>query len=170
MADYYTFGVVPADIGRYLPRVAFDTTSQPTLTDAQAIINDHAADLCAFLTGMGLSVQGVNAQPTTAMYRQCQRYILMRFAAQVMRARQQNSQTMADRLDEEADALMKRLREIPPDLGTGRPAHCLVEDLCQLAGVEVREVAIELGGHRQPQDPIPEQGETFIGLDPVLGP
>jgi hypothetical protein len=116
MADYYTFGVVPADIGRYLPRVAFDATSQPTLTDAVAIIDDHAADLCAFLTGMGLSVQGVNAQPTTAMYRQCQRYILMRFAAQVIRARSQNSQTLADRLDEEADALMKRLREIPPDL------------------------------------------------------
>lgn len=121
MADYYTFGVVPADIGRYLPRVAFDATSQPTLTDAVAIIDDHAADLCAFLTGMGLSVQGVNAQPTTAMYRQCQRYILMRFAAQVIRARSQNSQTLADRLDEEADALMKRLREIPPDLGNARP-------------------------------------------------
>ena len=121
MADYYTFGVVPADIGRYLPRIAFDATSQPTLVQAGEIIDDHAADLCAFLTGMGLSVQGINGQPTTAMYRQCQRYILMRFAAQVMRARQQNSQTMADRLDEEADALMKRLREIPPDLGNARP-------------------------------------------------
>lgn len=121
MADYYTFGVVPADIGRYLPRIAFDATSQPTLTDAQAIINDHAADLCAFLYGMGVGPQGVFNQPTSAMYRQCQRYILLRFAAQVIRARSQNSQTMADRLDDEADALMKRLREIPQDMGSTRP-------------------------------------------------
>lgn len=55
------------------------------------------------------------------MYRQCQRYILLRFAAQVIRARSQNSQTMADRLDDEADALMKRLREIPQDMGSTRP-------------------------------------------------
>jgi hypothetical protein len=121
MADYYTFGVVPADIGRYVPRFAFDTTSAPTLLQAADIIDDHAADLCAFLYGMGVGVQAVNGDPTLAMYRTCQRYILLRFAAQAARLRNQNNQTLADQLDEQADALMKRLREIPQDLGTARP-------------------------------------------------
>lgn len=121
MADYYTFGVVPADIGRYVPRFAFDTTSAPTLLQAADIIDDHAADLCAFLYGMGVGVQSVNGDPTLAMYRTCQRYILLRFAAQAARLRNQNNQTLADQLDEQADALMKRLREIPQDLGTARP-------------------------------------------------
>jgi len=121
MADYYTFGVVPADVGRYVPRFAYDTTSAPTLTQAQDIIDDHAADLCAFLYGMGVAVQALNNNPTLAMYRTAQRYILLRLSAQVLRLRQQNSQTMADRLDEEADAVMKRLREIPQDMGSTRP-------------------------------------------------
>ena len=110
MADFYTFGVVPADVGRYVPRFAYDTTSAPTLTQAQDIIDDHAADLCAFLYGMGVAVQALNNNPTLAMYRTAQRYIILRLSAQVMRLRNQNSQTMADRLDEEADAVMKRLR------------------------------------------------------------
>jgi hypothetical protein len=121
MADYYTFGVVPADIGRYVPRFAFDTTSAPTQTQAEDIIKDHAADLCAFLYGMGVAVQALNNNPTLAMYRTAQRYIILRLSAQVMRLRNQNSQTMADRLDEEADAVMKRLREIPQDMGSTRP-------------------------------------------------
>jgi hypothetical protein len=121
MADFYTFGVVPADVGRYVPRFAYDTTSAPTLTQAQDIIDDHAADLCAFLYGMGVGVQAVNNNPTLAMYRTAQRYIILRLSAQVMRLRNQNSQTMADRLDEEADAVMKRIREIPQDMGSTRP-------------------------------------------------
>jgi len=121
MADFYTFGVVPADVGRYVPRFAYDTTSAPSLAQAQDIIDDHAADLCAFLYGMGVAVQALNNNPTLAMYRTAQRYILLRLSAQVLRLRQQNSQTMADRLDEEADAVMKRLREIPQDMGSTRP-------------------------------------------------
>jgi len=121
MADFYTFGVVPADVGRYVPRFAYDTTSAPTLLQAQDIIDDHAADLCAFLYGMGVAVQALNNNPTLAMYRTAQRYIILRLSAQVMRLRNQNSQTMADRLDEEADAVMKRLREIPQDMGSTRP-------------------------------------------------
>jgi hypothetical protein len=121
MADYFTFGVVPADIGRYVPRFAFDTTSAPTQTQAEDIIKDHAADLCAFLYGMGVAVQALNNNPTLAMYRTAQRYIILRLSAQVLRLRNQNSQTMADRLDEEADAVMKRLREIPQDMGSTRP-------------------------------------------------
>ena len=121
MADYYTFGVVPADIGRYVPRFAFDTTSAPTLLQAADIIDDHAADLCAFLYGMGVAVQALNNNPTLAMYRTCQRYILLRFSAQAARLRTQNNVTLADALDEQADALMKRLREIPQDLGSTRP-------------------------------------------------
>jgi hypothetical protein len=84
-------------------------------------IDDHAADLCAFLYGMGVAVQALNNNPTLAMYRTAQRYIILRLSAQVMRLRNQNSQTMADRLDEEADAVMKRIREIPQDMGSTRP-------------------------------------------------
>ena len=121
MADYYTFGVVPADIGRYVPRFAFDTQSAPTLLQAADIINDHAADLCAFLYGMGVDPQGINGNPTLALYRTCQRYILLRFAAQSVRLRNQNGQTLADRLDEDADGIIDRLRKIPQDLGSSRP-------------------------------------------------
>jgi hypothetical protein len=121
MADYYTFGVVPADIGRYVPRFAFDTTSAPTQTQAEDIIKDHAADLCAFLYGMGVAVQAVNNNPTLAMYRTAQRYILLRFSAQAARLRNQNNQTLADELDVQADALIDRLRKIPQDMGSTRP-------------------------------------------------
>ena len=98
--EYATFGVQPSDIGRYLPRVAFSATTQPTDTQALAIIEDHAADLCGFLIGMGVSISTLAADTGATMYRNCQKYILLRFAAQVLRARQQNSDTMADRRDD----------------------------------------------------------------------
>ena len=138
MADFYTFGVVPADIGRYLPRIAFSTDTQPTLADASEIINDHAADICAFLYGMSVNVQALAAAPTSATYRNCQRYILLRFAAQVMRARSQSStwsrkllsaragsslrssDTAADKWDDTAEEIRERLRKTPQDLGTTR--------------------------------------------------
>jgi hypothetical protein len=55
------------------------------------------------------------------MYRNCQRYILLRFAAQVLRSRQQNSDTMADRLDDEAKQLWDRLRVHVQDMAKTRP-------------------------------------------------
>jgi len=82
---------------------------------------DHAADLCAFLYGMGVNVETLNAAPTSAMYRTCQRYIILRFSAQVMRLRQQNSATLADRLDDEAAGIIERLRKLPQDMGATRP-------------------------------------------------
>lgn len=121
MAQVYLFGVVRTDIGRYLPRFAFDAISAPTETEADAIITDHAADLCAFLYGMGVNVQAVNDAPTSAMHHTCQRYILLRFAAQVMRLRNQNSATLADRLDDEAAGIIDRLRKLPQDMGATRP-------------------------------------------------
>lgn len=119
--EYVTFGVVPSDIGRYLPRVAFSATTQPTFTDAEQIINDHAADLCGFLIGMGVGLTSLALDPGATMYRNCQRYILMRFAAQVIRSRDQNSNTMADRLDDEAKALWDRLRVHVQDMAKTRP-------------------------------------------------
>ena len=121
MAESYTFNVVPDDIGRLLPRIAFDALSAPTETQAEDIILDHAAELSAFLTGMGVGIQAINDHPEWAMYRVCQRYILLRFAAQVIRLRNQNSQTMADRLDEQADGLKETLRTRPADMGAQRP-------------------------------------------------
>jgi hypothetical protein len=121
MAEIYTFNVVPDDIGRLLPRIAFDALSAPTETQAEDIILDHAAELSAFLTGMGVGIQAINDHPEWAMYRVCQRYILLRFAAQVIRLRNQNSQTMADRLDEQADGLKETLRTRPADMGAQRP-------------------------------------------------
>jgi len=119
--EYSTFGVVPADIGRYLPRIAFSTTTQPTETQAEAIIDDHAADLCGFLIGMGVSITTLAADSGATMYRNCQKYILLRFAAQVLRSRQQNSDTMADRLDDEAKQLWERLRVHVQDMAKTRP-------------------------------------------------
>ena len=121
MADYYTFGVVPSDIGRYLPRIAFSTDSQPTFADAVEIIKDHAADLCAFLYGMSVDLDALSQATNSAMYRNCQQYILLRLAAQIMRGRNQNDQTAADTWDNRADALRDRLRSIPQDLGSTRP-------------------------------------------------
>jgi hypothetical protein len=121
MAEIYTFDVVPDDIGRLLPRIAFDALSGPTQTQAEDIILDHAAELSAFLTGMGVGIQAINDHPEYAMYRVCQRYILLRFAAQVIRLRNQNSQTMADRLDEQAEGLKETLRTRPADMGAQRP-------------------------------------------------
>lgn len=120
-SEYSTFGVVPADIGRYLPRVAFSATTQPTDTQALAIIEDHAADLCGFLIGMGVSISTLAADTGATMYRNCQKYILLRFAAQVLRARQQNSDTMADRLDDEAKEQWDRLRVHVQDMAKTRP-------------------------------------------------
>ena len=121
MADYYTFNVTPSDIGRYLPRIAFSTDSQPTFADAQEIIKDHAADLCAFLYGMSVDVQTLATSPLSATYRNCQQYILLRFAAQVMRGRNQDSNTAADKWDDMADGIRERLRSTPQDFGSTRP-------------------------------------------------
>ena len=119
--EYSTFGVLPADIGRYLPRIAFSPTTQPTDTQADAIIIDHAADLCGFLIGMGVSITTLAADSGATMYRNCQKYILLRFAAQVLRSRQQDSQSMADRLDDEAKQVWDRLRVHVQDMAKTRP-------------------------------------------------
>ena len=119
--EYSDFQVVPADIGRYLPRIAFSATTQPTDTQAVEIINDHAADLCGFLIGMGVNIPTLAADSGATMYRNCQKYILLRFAAQVLRARQQNSDTMADRLDDEAKQVWDRLRVHVQDMAKTRP-------------------------------------------------
>ena len=119
--EYVTFGVVPSDIGRYLPRIPFTAETQPTFTDAQEIINDHAADLCGFLIGLGVDVQTLGLDTGATMYRNCQKYILMKFAAQVIRARSQNSQTMADRLDDEAREMWDRIRVHVQDMAKTRP-------------------------------------------------
>jgi hypothetical protein len=121
MAQVYLFGVVKADIGRFLPRIAFTTDTAPTATEADAIIVDHAADLCDFLYGMGVDVASLDAAPTSAFYRSCQRFILLRFAAQVMRLRKQNDEGAADAFDGRADGLMERLRKRPQDMGATRP-------------------------------------------------
>jgi hypothetical protein len=121
MAEIYTFNVVPADIGRLLPRIAFSTDSAPTQLQAEDIILDWSAELCAFLTGMGVAVQAVNDHPSYALYRVCQRYILLRFAAQVVRLRNQNDQTLGDRFDGQADGLKETLRSHPVDMGAQRP-------------------------------------------------
>jgi hypothetical protein len=121
MAEIFTFDVVPADIGRLLPRIAFSTDSAPTQTQAEDIILDWGAELSAFLEGMGVAVKAVNDHPTYALYRVCQRYVLLRFAAQVIRLRNQNDQTMADRLDGQADGLKEVLRKTPADMGAQRP-------------------------------------------------
>ena len=119
--EYSTFGVVPADIGRYLPRIAFSATTQPTDVQAADIIDDHAADLCGFLIGMGVSITTLAADSGATMYRNCQKYILLRFAAQVLRSRQQDSQSMADRLDDEAKQVWDRLRVHVQDMAKTRP-------------------------------------------------
>ena len=119
--EYSTFGVVPADIGRYLPRIAFSATTQPTDTQAADIIDDHAADLCGFLIGMGVSITTLAADSGATMYRNCQKYILLRFSAQVLRSRQQDSQSMADRLDDEAKQQWDRLRVHVQDMAKTRP-------------------------------------------------
>ncbi len=117
----FTFGVVRTDIGRLLPKVAFANDSTPTSTQADEIITDHAAELNGFLVGMGVDVQGLDAQPTAPMYRMCQRYILLKFAADVVRMRNQNSNTAADEWDKQAYDLMDRLRKLPGDMGNTRP-------------------------------------------------
>lgn len=119
--EYSTFGVLPADIGRYLPRIAFSPTTQPTDTQAVEIIDDHAADLCGFLIGMGVDITALAADSGATMYRNCQKYILLRFSAQVLRSRQQNSDTMADRLDDEAKQVWDRLRVHVQDMAKTRP-------------------------------------------------
>jgi hypothetical protein len=121
MAQIYTFGVVRSDVGRYVPRFAFAADSSPTDAQADDIIIDHAADLCAYLYGLGVNLASLDAHPTDAMYRTCQRYILLRLAAQVMRLRNTNSQTAADRFDDEAQGIIDRLRKLPQDMGETRP-------------------------------------------------
>jgi hypothetical protein len=117
----YKFGIVRTDIGRLLPKIAFASDSTPTSTQADDIIDDHAADINGFLIGMGVDVQGLDAQPTVPMYRMAGRYILLRFAADVIRMRNQNSNTAADEWDRQASELMDRLRKLPGDMGPTRP-------------------------------------------------
>jgi hypothetical protein len=55
------------------------------------------------------------------MYRMAGRYILLKLAADVVRMRNQNSNTAADEWDKQAYDLMDRLRKLPGDMGTTRP-------------------------------------------------
>lgn len=117
----YKFGIVRTDIGRLLPKIAFAVDSTPTSAQADEIIDDHAADINGFLIGMGVDVQGLDAQPLVPMYRMAGRYILLRFAADVIRMRNQNSNTAADEWDRQADELRNRIRKMPADMGPTRP-------------------------------------------------
>ena len=117
----YTFGIVRTDIGRLLPKIAFANDSTPTSAQADSIIEDHAAEINGFLEGMGVSPQGLDAQPTLPMYRMAGRYILLKLAADVVRMRNQNSNTAADEWDKQAYDLMDRLRKLPGDMGSTRP-------------------------------------------------
>ena len=117
----YTFGIVRTDIGRLLPKIAFANDSTPTSAQADSIIEDHAAEINGFLEGMGVSPQGLDAQPTMPMYRMAGRYILLKLAADVVRMRNQNSNTAADEWDNQAADLMDRLRKLPGDMGNARP-------------------------------------------------
>jgi hypothetical protein len=49
------------------------------------------------------------------------RYILLKLAADVVRMRNQNSNTAADEWDKQAYDLMDRLRKLPGDMGPTRP-------------------------------------------------
>ena len=70
---------------------------------------------------MGVSITTLAADSGATMYRNCQKYILLRFAAQVLRSRQQDSQSMADRLDDEAKQQWDRLRVHVQDMAKTRP-------------------------------------------------
>ena len=117
----YTFGIVRTDIGRLLPKIAFANDSTPTSAQADSIIEDHAAEINGFLEGMGVSPAALDAQPTIPMYRMAGRYILLKFAADIVRMRNQNSNTAADGWDQQANDLMDRLRKLPGDMGQTRP-------------------------------------------------
>jgi len=117
----YTFGIIAADIGRLLPKIAFAVDSTPTSIQANSIIDDHAAEINGFLEGMGVSPAALDAQPTIPMYRMAGRYILLKFAADIVRMRNQNSNTAADEWDKQAYDLMDRLRKLPGDMGQTRP-------------------------------------------------
>lgn len=145
MAQVYLFGVVKADIGRYLPRIAFDTETAPTALEADEIVTDHAADLCAYLYGMGVDVQSLSTATTSALFRTCQRFIILRLAAQVMRLRNQNDTTAAEAWDGIADGIIERLRKLPQDMGAERPTgvnspNILHSNVTYAAEIRVRQL------------------------------
>lgn len=139
----YTFGIVRADLGRLLPKIAFANDSTPTSAQADSIIEDHAADINGFLVGMGVSPQGLDAQPTVPMYRMAGRYILLKFAADVVRMRNQNSNTAADEWDKQAYELMERLRKLPGDMGPTRPTGTTSPNILHSNADYVAEISLK---------------------------
>jgi hypothetical protein len=139
----YTFGIVRTDIGRLLPKIAFANDSTPTSAQADSIIEDHAAEINGFLEGMGVSPQGLDAQPTMPMYRMAGRYILLKLAADVVRMRNQNSNTAADEWDKQAYDLMDRLRKLPGDMGTTRPIGTSAPNILHSNADYVAEITLK---------------------------
>jgi len=139
----YTFGIVRTDIGRLLPKIAFANDSTPTSAQADSIIEDHAAEINGFLEGMGVSPQGLDAQPTMPMYRMAGRYILLKLAADVVRMRNQNSNTAADEWDKQAYDLMDRLRKLPGDMGTTRPVGTSAPNILHSNADYVAEITLK---------------------------
>ena len=139
----YTFGIVRTDIGRLLPKIAFANDSTPTSAQADSIIEDHAAEINGFLEGMGVSPQGLDAQPTLPMYRMAGRYILLKLAADVVRMRNQNSNTAADEWDKQAYDLMDRLRKLPGDMGTTRPVGTSAPNILHSNADYVAEITLK---------------------------
>jgi hypothetical protein len=120
MATLTTFGVAATDIAERLQNYGVGTATGPTQTQVDAIIDGQAGLWCSLLYGMGVvAPQSVTA--THPVFQLSREWIILRSAAQAMRARERFNPDLANAWIEETDALWERVKAMPGLLTDLRP-------------------------------------------------
>lgn len=122
MADYSTFGVVAADLSRYVHRLQFDADTSPTLTQAGEVIAERAAEWCAFLHSIGVDWESVAADATSQGYLMSRGWIGRAAAIDMHRAKGITNTELAIALAEERDRLRDTMRDRVAEMGSARAA------------------------------------------------
>ena len=119
---FSTFGVTSSTLSRYVHRLTFDTDTSPTATEAGEIINDRAAEWCAFLDSVGIPAATRDGWAATdESYRLSHSWIARAAAVDCSRARGHRNTELEIAMAEERDAIKQTMRDRVSELGDQRP-------------------------------------------------
>ncbi len=121
MSSFSTFGVTASTLGRYVHRLTFDASTSPTATEAGELINDRAAEWCAFLDSIGIDFTAFSSDTASQGYRLSQSWIGRAAAIDADRARGHQNTELAIAMADERDAIMQRVRERSAEFGADKP-------------------------------------------------
>lgn len=118
MAAVSTFGATPASCTKYVNRLTIDSTTSPTTTQVENIIDLHASFLCGLLTSMKIDPASVLDAPGTQQgWLMCTRYVELMTVFDIQRNRTANTTEQTRSFYTEAQDIVRAIRKRPADLG-----------------------------------------------------